>query len=41
MPTHFHLPHPSESFRTLLIVVVTLAMALILFCAAPAGSYII
>ena len=37
MPTHFHLAHPSESLRTLLIVVVVLAVALILFCAAPAN----
>ena len=38
MPAHIRLPHPSESLRTLLVVAVTLAMILLLFCSAPANS---
>ena len=40
MTMHFHLPHPSESLRTLLVVAITFALLLVLFCAAPAGSQI-
>jgi hypothetical protein len=38
MNLHFHLPHPAENLRTLLVVAVTVALLLVLFCASPIHS---